>query len=209
MTALLSLLLMNTAAATELTASISSDYNDPFVERTLFSLGGALDIAPGARLALRSGYAPDLGENDWRGLTSQLVEDSHVSPDISKLIRSSSLSMVVEPYRGPIGSLGSAMAMYAGVGVVFTQDDLDALGVDKTDKKAFSTYEQRHPSAVWGVIGDIYITPAFGLRWRWDHIHYVETVNATTLESKHVAQNGLEFVFVLDEKNRDAVRGDR
>ena len=42
-------------------------------------------------------FSPDLGDTDWKPLTKQLIEENHVSPDISKLTFFGSASFLFSP----------------------------------------------------------------------------------------------------------------
>ncbi len=195
------------AQATDLAVGPALVVNDPFIQQTGLSVSTTIPLAPMTRVSVQAGVYPGGGQSDWKALTQQLIDEYNVSPDISRRVLDGSAGLVIEPVRGPVGPLMSAMALYAGVGFAGTVDDLDALQTDESDPRAVSTQTQIHPALVFGLTGDLYLAESFGFRGRWHHLHYVEAVNGTTLESKHIAQVGLEVVFVFGQRDRDGLVG--
>jgi hypothetical protein len=193
--------------ASELSIGSLTTINDPFLNSFGVRGGGAIDIVPGARLCATAALLPDRDDANWNRLTKQLIEENHVSPDISKRKLEAELSLAIEPFRGRVGAIGTALALYAGLGVVRTADDLQALDADESNDLASATQHQTIPTSVWGVVGDVYLNPLWGLRLRWHHLGYVETAKSIYLEMKSVEEVGFEVVFVLDAKNRAVMEG--
>ena len=115
------------------------------------------------------------------------------------------LALVVEPFRGRVGKLGTAMALYAGMGAVRTEDETTA-GRGDGEPRFADTQSQVHPSGVWGVLGDVYLNERVGLRFRWHHMSYIETVDSTITSMKTNGRVGFEAVFVLDDPSRAPLR---
>lgn len=201
------LALTGVALAADLSIGASVNSNDPFLLQKSVVASGAVGFAPGARVGLMAAYSPNLGRADWQPITSQLVDENHVSPDISRRGFDGALTLQVEPFRGRVATVGTAMALYAGLGLVWTHDDLDALQTDSDDERAVTTEFQLHPDLVWGLQGDVYPWEAVGFRLRWHHISWIETVNATTLEMRDLQTLGLEVVVLIGPAERAAMQG--
>ena len=81
--------------------------------------------------------------------------------------------------------------LHAGVGVVFTRDDLQALQAEN-DPTALQTQEQRHPTAISGLHAEVRTDYVVGLRVKYENVRYIEVVNSTTLEMKSYRFAGME-----------------
>ena len=193
-------LMTEPAAAAEFSLGATQTYNDPFLKQLAAMVGTAQSIAPGVRAGVNASLFLDRGESDWKNLTEQLVNENHVSPDISKRAWDVSFLLAVEPFRGRVGGISTGLGMYGGLGLVGTVDDLAALQAEG-DPRAESTESQIHPSQVWGTFSDVMLSETFSVRFRWHHVSYIETVNATTLESKGNAQFALEAVWTPDARS--------
>lgn len=170
--------------------------NDPFVKRNILSVG-YLYRPDRLGLFLNVGYSPDLGEADWRPLTTQLINENSVSPDISRILMYGSAKMLV-----PLTTIADNMnrldmSALGGMGLVQTSDDLSALDAIG-DARAESTQFQWHPSINFGVQFRFYRENGaipFGILASVERMSFIETVNATTLEMKSnsLISLGLEF----------------
>lgn len=192
---MLSLLLLATQAGAtdrvEATLGFEHVINDPFVKTTGLRATLGYGLSDRAAIELSGGYYPDLGSGvDWTSLTRQLVENNHVSPDISRISRRGELTLRLTPFEGKVGRGTTFVSGRAGFGLVRTVDDLEALQVDSSDTQAVSTAVERHPTAVWGF--------STGYRFRFlqlslevERVRYIETVYGTTLENKAPLFTGL------------------
>jgi hypothetical protein len=202
MHSLLALLLLGPAQAGDLGFSLGYDrtINDPFLVRRGLRAGVA--FAPREQLAVEAtaAFYPDLGESDWAALTSQLIDNNHVSPDLSRILGQAHLRLHIFPLRSRFGPFEGALDGWAGFGATWTEDDLEALQ-QEGDPWAEATASQVHPCPTWGfgyqVVADIADTGAMGLRLRWDRFRYIETVSSATLETKGNIILGLEWVLWL------------
>ena len=166
--------------------------NDPFLKRYI---GGAYlgyhftEVFSGE---LDFGFAPDLGEADWKPLTKQLKESNRVLPDISKLLLYSTATFGFSPIYGKV-AVGQKIIIFDifgvfGMGIVRTADDLDALGVEGSgadaDRAAATQYEI-HPTTNMGGGLRVAFNQNLAVRLEGRSLVYIETVQATTLEMKN------------------------
>ena len=57
--------------------------NDPFLRRYIIGAGMTYNFTEIFAIEGDINYSPDLDKADWKPLTTQLVEENSVSPDIS------------------------------------------------------------------------------------------------------------------------------
>ena len=164
--------------------------NDPFLNRYIIGAGVAYNFTEIFALEANLDYAPDFGHADWKPLTTQLVEENSVSPDISKMTFAGSLSFLYSPIYGKV-AIGKRIINFDiygafGAGATLTNDDLDALQTDDTDERAVATQTQTHPTTNIGGGARVIFTPNLAMRVEGKSLVYIEAVNATTLEMKNM-----------------------
>ncbi len=170
--------------------------NDPFIKRRGLHVG--LEYAPVPVFSagiLLAGY-PDLGQADWKPLTTQLVEENQVSPDLSRVMARGELVARFTPIRREGEHIATNVGLHVGFGAVRTKDDLTAMQAEN-DPVALSTQIELHPTLLYGLTAELRTDYVVGLRVRAEHLLYVETVNGTTLERKNNRFFGLELTAWL------------
>ena len=160
--------------------------NDPFLNRYVET---SLD------------FAPDLGEGDWKPLTTQLVTENSVSPDISKLTLFGAATFQYSPIYGKLAVVGRNIVnfdVYGAFGMGFTRttDDLTALGAED-DELAKATQFQTHPTTNFGGGVRIIFGESIAARVEARSLVYIETVKSTNLEMKNnlLVQGAVSFFF--------------
>lgn len=170
-----------------------ANVNDPFIERRGvqggFELGPLPELTAGARL----GLYPSFNQQDWKPLTKQLVEELHVSPDISRIVARAELYGRAAPLRVERGDWTSDAGLVVGGGLVRTVDDLEALQAED-DPVALSTQVELHPTLVLGLSAGLW-WQFVGLRLDATRLHYTETVYGSTLENKRPVFLDLQISF--------------
>ena len=184
--------LSTTAFAGDLSASggVGGVVNDPFLKRNLLSAG--IQYRPESQASDRSqvafgadlSFSPDLGEQDYKDLTTVLIDDLNIAPDISRINYAVRFHGMIFPGHYTSGDIETTVGFGASVGAVRTSDSLQALDVDTGNERAVVTQNQIHPCSGTVMMGEIWKGDK-GLRLRMDQILYVEVVNATTLEMKN------------------------
>lgn len=163
--------------------------NDPFLRR--YILGGTVNynVTEVFALELDGGWSPNLDTVDHKPLTTQLVEENNVSPDISKLSYYGTLAFTFSPIYGKV-AIGTRIINFDvfgvfGAGVAKTADDLYALQAEDNDQRALATAEEIHPTTNLGGGLRIVFSPNLALRLEGRSLVYIETVQSTTLEMKN------------------------
>lgn len=164
--------------------------NDPFINRYLAGVGLAYHVTEIFAIEANLGYAPNLGEADWKPLTKQIVEENNVSPDISKLTLFTNTGFQFSPIYGKVALNGRRIINFDifaafGIGITQTQDDLDALGADESDAAAINTAVQWHPTTNIGGGVRVIFNDMIAFRLEGRSLIYIETVESTTLEMKN------------------------
>lgn len=183
-----------------LALGLEHSIDDPFLNHRAIRAG--VSYAPREQLAFEGSVAafPNLGEADWKPLTSQLVNNNHVSPDLSPMKLRLDARVHVFAIRSSFGDWWGALDVSGGLGGVKTIDDLEALQ-QEGDQYAEATASQWHPSSSWGLayqlVTEFGDSSAVGARLRCDSIIYLETVSSTTLETKRIRSLALEAVLWL------------
>lgn len=174
----------------------TSTFNDPFVRESGLRLGAELALSERVRVGLAGTYTPSLGDGtDWTPLTHQLVENNHVSPDISRPTWTGAALLRIVPVQAEGRWLRVNAGVYAGLSAIHTEDDLDALQADPGDARAESTASQTHPGTLFGLSGELWVWRHLGFRHYVEWMRYVEAVHATTLESKAAGRTGGEVLW--------------
>lgn len=160
--------------------------NDPFIYRHAVSVGAQYHPQAHVSFGVDARYFADLADSDWRGLTQQLIEENHVSPDISKMLYAGMASMGLYPLSTTKEGFGmeSRVGLLVSAGVVKTKDDLSAMDTTSGDDRAAGTQHQVHPVGGMSLVGDFW-WGRNGLRLRRDRMMYVEVVNSTSVEMKN------------------------
>ena len=175
--------------------------NDPFLNR--YIAGGRLGYHVTEIFAIEAeiAYSPDLGEADWKPLTQQLVDENHVSPDISKLMLISNMTFQFSPIYGKVALRGNNIINFDvygafGMGITRTNDDLNALQAED-DPIALETEVQIHPTTNFGGGARVVFNEFVAVRVDGRSLVYIETVNSTTLEMKNnfILSGGVSFFF--------------
>jgi outer membrane beta-barrel protein len=175
--------------------------NDPFINR--YMVGGNIAYHLTELLAIEGHFtfSPDFGKGDWRPITTQLVENNRVSPDISKIFLLGDINLQFSPIYGKIAVQGGNIINFDifgtfGTGVVNTHDDLVALQAED-DPAAQKTQIQWHPTTNIGGGFRINFTKNFALRLEGRTAIYIETISSTTLEMKNnfMLLGGASFFF--------------
>jgi len=176
--------------------------NDPFLNRYIANFGLGYHITEIFAIEGNFGYSPDLGQVDWKPLTQQLVNENHVSPDISKLTLYGNATFQFSPIYGKVALnsrrlIGFDLFGAFGMGFTQTQDDLEALGTDANDPKASATAVELHPTTNFGGGARVILSPNLAIRLDARSLVYIETVNSTTLEMKNnfILTGGVCFFF--------------
>jgi len=180
------------AAKHVVSAGAGAVTNDPFLRRRLLSVG--YESRPEERVSFGFDlqFSPDLGQKDWKPITKQLVEENHVSPDISKITYAGRMALTVFPVQHSEPSFLIRAGFGTSAGLVHTSDDLQALDVGKADERAVRTQHQVHPCLGAALTAEVWRADGYGIRMRRDLMIFIETVNSTTLEMK------ANKVFYLD-----------
>lgn len=176
--------------------------NDPFLNRYIIGATVGYHLTEVFSLEADLGFSPDLGDDvDWKPLTHQLVENNHVSPDISKLGLYGSFGFGFSPIYGKV-AVGHRIIIFDifgvfGAGLARTADDLDALQADPGDIAAEASANQFHPTTNLGGGLRIVLSPSFAVRLEGRSLVYIETVQSTTLEMKNnlILQATATFFF--------------
>jgi outer membrane beta-barrel protein len=185
----------------EATPHVAFVTNDPFLNRYIVGGGFAYHVTEIFAVEASLDVSPDLGQSDWKPLTTQLVEENNVSPDISKLTLFGSLSFQYSPIYGKVAVAGRKIINFDiygnfGMGATRTADDLEALQA-VGDPKAIATQFQTHPTTNFGGGLRIIFGENLAARVETRSLVYIETVNATTLEMKNnlILQGAVSFFF--------------
>ena len=175
--------------------------NDPFLNRYIVGTGLAYHVTEVFAVEGTFDFAPDLGEGDWKPLTTQLVNENSVSPDISKLTMFGSLTFQYSPIYGKLAIVGRDIILFDvygnfGMGFTRTTDDLNALQA-QGEERAMATEFQTHPTTNFGGGLRIIFGESIAARVEARSMVYIETVNATTLEMKNnlILQAAASFFF--------------
>jgi outer membrane beta-barrel protein len=173
----------------EISPHVAFVSNDPFFNRYIVGTGVGYNLTEIFAIEGMLDFSPDLGTGDWKPLTTQLVEENHVSPDISKLNLFGSACFVFSPIYGKAAISGRKLINFDiygkfGMGATRTADDLEALQ-SVGDPRAEATQFQVHPTTNFGGGARIIFNENLAMRVEGRSMVYIETVNATTLEMKN------------------------
>jgi outer membrane beta-barrel protein len=181
--------------------------NDPFLNRYIIGTGINYNLTEIFAVEFNMDFSPDLKDGDWKPLTKQLIEENHVSPDISKLTYFGSINFLFSPIYGKIAVVGRKIINFDifgsfGMGMTRTSDDLQALDADESNDLAAATQHQMHPTTNFGGGARVIFGQNIAARIEGRSMVYIETVKSTTLEMKNnlILQASMSF-FVPNMKN--------
>jgi outer membrane beta-barrel protein len=182
------------------TPAVAFVTNDPFLNRYIVAGGVGYHATEIFEIEANFGFSPNLGEADWKPLTSQLVNNNHVSPDLSPLTVFANAMFLYSPIYGKV-AVGHRIIPFDifgafGMGMVLTSDDLEALQ-QVGDDYAEATANQMHPTTNFGGGLRVILGESLALRLEGRSLVYIETVSSTTLEMKNnfILQGGVSFFF--------------
>jgi len=170
--------------------------NDPFVRVPFVAIG--YESRPEERVSIGADlhYSPIAGESSWKPITKQLIEENHVSPDISNINYAGRLALTVFPVQHREPSFMTKVGFSTSLGLVSTSESLEALDAEAGNERAIVTQHQRHPCFGFAITAEVWRDNGFGIRMRRDRMVHIETVNATQLEMKNNA------MFMIDVMRR-------
>ncbi len=184
----------------EMTPNLAFVTNDPFLNRYIVGVGVGYHATEVFEIEGNFGFSPNLGEADWKPLTSQLVNNNHVSPDLSPLTVFGNAMFLYSPIYGKV-AVGQRIIPFDifgafGMGMVMTNDDLEALQ-QEGEEYAEATANQVHPTTNFGGGLRVVLGESLALRIEGRSLVYIETVSSTTLEMKNnfILQGGVSFFF--------------
>jgi outer membrane beta-barrel protein len=164
--------------------------NDPFLNRYIVGSGINYNLTEIFAVELNLNFSPDLGDADWKPITTQLIDENHVSPDISKLTYFGSATFMFSPIYGKVAVVGRKIINFDifaafGMGMTQTSESLEALDAGLDNERAVLTQHQVHPTTNFGGGARIIFGENLALRLDGRSMVYIETVNATQLEMKN------------------------
>lgn len=181
----------------EITPHFAFVTNDPFLNRYIIGTNVGYHATEIFAVEANLAFSPDLGSRDWKQITHQLVENNHVSPDISKLIFIGNATAQFSPIYGKVAFAGRNIIGFNiyglfGMGLTQTHDDLEALQAEDGDNQlALNTEVQWHPTTNFGGGARVVLNDWFAVRMDGRSLVYIETVNSDVLEMKN------NFVFSM------------
>jgi hypothetical protein len=169
--------------------------NDPFVRVPFVAIG--YESRPEERVSIGANlhYSPSLGDTNWKPITKQLIEENHVSPDISNINYAGRLALTVFPVQHREPTFMTKVGFATSVGMVHTSESFESLD-SYEGPRAVSTSKQFHPCLGFAITAEVWRDNGFGIRMRRDRMVHIETVNATQLEMKSNA------MFMIDLMRR-------
>ena len=164
-------------------------FNDPFVSEVGLRIGGELFLSERVRVGAEATLTPSFGTASWTALTTQLIDENRVAPDISNRIWTAHTTLRIVLVETQASRWSSNVSLMGGFGVVHTKDDLSALQTDASDTSATSTEVQTHPTTLLGLAGEVWAGGHLGFRWSLESMAYIETVEGVTLETKRAGRS--------------------
>ena len=159
--------------------------NDPFLKRYIVGAGINYNITEIFAVELSFDFSPDLGEADYKSVTSQLIKENSVSPDISRLTYFGSASFLFSPIYGKVAVIGGNIINFDiytsfGMGMTATQECLECL--DSSDEKGptLATRDQVHPTTNFGGGARIIFSENLAVRLEGKSMIYIETIHHST-----------------------------
>jgi hypothetical protein len=144
-------------------------------------LRGTLELPLAHRLHLGLAGALPLASPHDPPLTTTLVEpDNHIIPTVTTQRWRGTLGLHWSPFTVTTQRLEGHLALRTGLGLVGTQDDLEALH-QEGEPYAEATEHQIHPTANLGLFLDLG-GPRLRGRVGLERVRWIETVSSTSLE---------------------------
>lgn len=191
---MIALLLGGALAATpEASLGLTYNWDDPFVRPVGLHASVGLALRPWISARFTGAWLPISGEASWKPLTTQLIEEPRVSPDLSYMTGLGAAEVQISPARGASGGWERALGLTAGVGFVHTADDL-ALQGGAGDPSFEATASELHPTGSYGLAGELW-RGAWGARLRLERVYYVEWVASEVRERKTPTWIALEATW--------------
>ena len=176
--------------------------NDPFLKRYIVGSGINYNITEIFAVELALDFSPDLGEADYKPVTTQLIKKNSVSPDISRLTYFGSASFLFSPIYGKVAVMGGKIINFDiytafGMGVTQTSECLECLDADENLDATRNTANQLHPTTNFGGGARIIFNENLAFRIEGRSMVYIETVNSTQLEMKNnfIIQSAVSIFF--------------
>jgi outer membrane beta-barrel protein len=175
--------------------------NDPFINRYLIGAAFAYHVTEIFGVEVSGTFSPTFGDLDRKAITTQIIEENQVTPDISRIQFYVNGNFQFSPIYGKV-AIGSGKIIVFdlfgvfGTGVVNTNDDLVAL--QKTeDPAAIATQVQFHPTLNFGGGIRVIFSETFAFRIEGRGLSYIEVLESTTLEMKNnfTLLSSLSFFF--------------
>lgn len=162
--------------------------NDPFINRYLVGASFAYHVTEVFAVEFDGSYSPTFGDADYKPVTSQLLNENQVSPDISRMMMYGNLNFQYSPIYGKVAVGGRNIINFDifgafGTGIVNTRDDLTALDAEN-EPSAQATEAQNHPTTSFGGRFRIIFSETFAFRMEGRSMMYIEALDSTTLEMK-------------------------
>ncbi len=180
---------------------VESVFNDPFLHRYGARLTVAVAPRPWLEASFVGVYFPILGTSgssvdpDWKVNFPawHALSQCDCTPDISLIDAELQGVMRIRALSYRTDAWTFAFGAFAGLTLVHTVDDFNALQVAETDPDYVSTAIQWHPGPVGGLFWDAR-SGQNGVRVRYEQIRYIEAINGGTLESKNTLSIGVEYM---------------
>ncbi len=176
--------------------------NDPFLKRYIVGAGINYNLTEIFAIELSLDFSPDLGESDYKAVTSQLINENSVSPDISRLTYFGSASMLFSPIYGKVAVTGGNIINFDiytafGMGMTATQECLECLDAADDPGPTIATRDQVHPTTNFGAGARVIFNENLAVRLEGRSMIYIETVNSTQLEMKNnlIIQGAVSMFF--------------
>lgn len=197
--------------------------NDPFLKRWVGGVAGTYHLTEIFSIEGAFSASPNLGEQDNRQLTDELVTEYAAGPNVSKVAQQGTLNLVFSPLYGKFAFMRSSIVNFdlyltAGAGVSRTIDqreegDFYCDGTRKADDESGNSNvpEQLTPQEI-NALCELHFTTTYGFGFRgafneWMAIRvdgrsytYIENVvtdyeESLEMKSNFIAQVGLSFFF--------------
>lgn len=163
--------------------------NDPFINRYLLGGHFAYHVTEVFAVEAEGAWSPDFGTGDYKAITTQIITENEVTPDISKIEYFANANFQFSPIYGKV-AVGQGRIInfdvfgLFGTGIVNTRDDLEVLQ-ETENPAAIASASQFHPTLNYGVGARIIFSESFAFRFEGRGLSYIEVIQSTTLEMKN------------------------
>jgi len=169
----------------EIAVGLGGVTNDPFLKRLYVVPRVALHVHEVLAVDLRFFLSPNLGDSDLSNLAGKLQHQKEVVPDISRILFAFTPGVLLTPlHLEDDGIAAFDLSLFAGAGLVVTEDDRDLISVTPEGEPYF---EQTHPVLAFGLSARLMLDPgvAFGFHPQWNtHVEQVHREDGMNLETK-------------------------